>query len=118
MFSTLLRRPRPVRRRVESLDQGRASASIASPSFAPSRRIPTADFTEDDDDVTEHNIPGVGRSARFVDPGDEDGNGEEEDEEEEEDDDGGEDGRRGALPVLPLFSTTHLGSQASTGEEH
>lgn len=104
MFSTLLRRPRPARRRVESLHQGQASASIASPSFAPSRRIPTVDFVEDDDDATEHDTQGVGRSARFVDPAND---------EEEAETEGGEDGRHGALPVLPLFSTTHLGSQAS-----
>ena len=135
MFPSLLRRPRPARRRVESLDHhggsgpGPASATVASPWFAPSRsrpgRIPTADFTEDDDDATENDFEGIGASARFVNRKNvdrrqqaEEGEDEDEDEDEEEEEDNEDepvnDGRRRALPVLPLFSTTHLGMSPYT----
>lgn len=104
MFSSLLRRPRPARRRVRDLDLDPS----ASPSFGPSRR-PTADFTEADDDdddeeANERDESHLARGARFAD----DDEGDDEDDNNADDDD--EDGRPGALPVLPLFSSSHLGS--------
>ena len=110
MFSSLMRRPRgATRRRLSHLD----TDPSASTSFEPRRA--TADFTEadDDDDQDEDDdvddeigrrIPNAGRTARF------------EDDRDGDDDDGNddEDGPSGALPVLPLFSVSHLGSLQSS----
>ncbi|KAF5026858.1 hypothetical protein F66182_1053 [Fusarium sp. NRRL 66182] len=119
MFSSLLRRPRAGPRRID-----RRQNTSASPSPGPARRSytlerhATADFTEaDDDDGDDTHDEGLGRTQsndrRPRNARDE----EEEEEEEEEDDDGeeeqdrlGEDGRQRGLPVLPLFSASHLDS--------
>lgn len=108
MFSSLLRRPRAGPRRVD-----RRRNSSPSPSPGPARRRytlerhATADFTEaDDDDADESHDEGMTRfhsNDRHV---DDDG-----DEEDDQDDGQDEDGRRrGGLPVLPLFSASHLDS--------
>jgi hypothetical protein len=85
--------------------------------------VPTADFTEadgaDEDDDNEdeedeeergHGLRTFGRPARFVD----------DDPQDDHDEDGDEDGRRDALPVLPLFSASHLGMDCTRrmGEEN
>ena len=99
MFSSLLRRPRNGPRRVD-----RRHDSSASPSPGPAhreyeaRRHATADFTEADDDGDDSNEEGANQyeNQRNQAP--------------EEEEEGGEDGRpRTALPVLPLFSASHLG---------
>ncbi|KAF7557221.1 hypothetical protein G7046_g6082 [Stylonectria norvegica] len=108
MFSSILRpRHGPPRRVDRRHDPG------ASPSPGPARREyteqrhATADFTEADDDGDETNEEGLDQFGNQV---------PEEEEEDEEDDDqedqhhGDEDGRRGTLPVLPLFSASHLDS--------
>lgn len=108
MFSSLLRRPRAGPRRVD-----RRRNSSPSPSPGPARRRytlerhATADFTEaDDDDADDSHDEGMARfhsNDRHV---DDDG-----DEEDDQDDGQDEDGRRrGGLPVLPLFSASHLGA--------
>lgn len=107
MFSTLLRRPRQGRRRVSgSKDKHPAHILAASPAYSPGRRA-TADFTEADDDDEEEEdedegASHAGPSARY-------GDGEDQDEPEGEGTARDEDGRRGGLPVLPLFSASHLG---------
>lgn len=109
MFSSLLRRPRSARRRVrDHLDPQHEPSSVASASFGNRRRA-TADFTEADDDedhaheddeeAAGHGMSNIGRTARF-----------EDDNHGYPDADDDEDGRLGALPVLPLFSVSHLGS--------
>lgn len=111
MFGSLLR-SRPAKERVVGRD---LSASPASPASQPlgrrnsngSRRRATADFTEaDDDDEDTHEddtMPGFEAAEED----------EDEDEDEDDDDDGDEvrrhPGRRTPLPVLPLFSASHLG---------
>ena len=108
MFSSLIRRPKPGSRRVFVRE------SNFSPSPGPStrrrdsvRRHATADFTEAEDDEDEESNDG--RARQYNDQAD------------EEDDDGEGDGdvvdddaepgdRRARLPVLPLFSSSHLGS--------
>jgi len=104
-------RPRSARPRV-----GSQSPAI-SPSFEQRNpRVPVADFTEadededdDDDDDDEEDEEedergqghrAFGRPSRFPD----------EDPNEDPDDEGDEDGQRDALPVLPLFSASHLDS--------
>lgn len=107
MFSTLLRRPRPrqPKRRVSG------STNRHSPSFnlTPNRRPPLR-FAEGDDDQEEDgddqdNLH-AGPSVRHGGGGDDDDDGVQDDDEQAQD----EDGPRGALPVLPLFSATHLGT--------
>lgn len=108
MFSSLLRRPRRGSRRVDIHDLA------VSPSSVPHLRHrqytdtthATADFTEaddddDDDDTNEEDL------VRF----DEDaGQANDQDQVDHGEDDGpNEDDRNRVLPVLPLFSATHLG---------
>ncbi|KAG9504405.1 hypothetical protein J7337_004378 [Fusarium musae] len=113
MFSSLLRRPRAGPRRID-----RRRNTSFSPSPGPARRRytlerhATADFTEaDDDDGDDTHDEGLSRfrshDRRTNNDGDED---DDEDDEVEEEDRPGEDGRRGGLPVLPLFSASHLDS--------
>lgn len=113
MFSSLLRRPRAGPRRID-----RRRNTSFSPSPGPARRRytlerhATADFTEaDDDDGDDTHDEGLSRfrsnERRTNNDGDEE---DDEDDEGEEEDRPGEDGRRGGLPVLPLFSASHLGT--------
>uniref|UniRef100_A0A0D2XW95 Calcium channel YVC1-like C-terminal transmembrane domain-containing protein n=1 Tax=Fusarium oxysporum (strain Fo5176) TaxID=660025 RepID=A0A0D2XW95_FUSOF len=113
MFSSLLRRPRAGPRRID-----RRRNTSFSPSPGPARRRytlerhATADFTEaDDDDGDDTHDEGLSRfrsnERRTNNDGDEE---DDEDDEGEEEDRPGEDGRRGGLPVLPLFSASHLDS--------
>ncbi|KAM0245610.1 hypothetical protein ACHAP5_005260 [Fusarium lateritium] len=123
MFSSLLRRPRAGPRRID-----RRRNTSGSPSPGPARRPytlerhATADFTEaDDDDGDDTQDEALNRfrsnDRRTNNDGDEeeeeddddDNDGEEEEEEEEEEDGPDEDNQR-RLPVLPLFSATHLDS--------
>lgn len=110
MFSSLLRRPSHGSRRVD----------LREPSLSPSSRPgarrryggrthATADFTEADDDDEDSNEE---RVLRFEEGGDDDAQDEDGDGDGDGDgDDADEDGRTGkALPVLPLFSATHLGT--------
>lgn len=98
MFSSLLR-PRPAKRRVSHRD---LSASPSSGQPAPRYRHAAADFTEADDDDEEGNVH---QHATFnFDVADEDGD---EDDVEEV---GPRAGQRTPLPVLPLFSASHLGT--------
>lgn len=114
MISSFLRRPRQARRRVGGIGDSHLGPRD-SPSPGPYRKRATADFTEaDDDDEDEdddHEDTNL-RNARFDDRDDGDGHDEEDegDEGDEDDGEGDEDGRRAALPVLPLFSATHLGT--------
>ncbi|VUC23110.1 unnamed protein product [Clonostachys rosea] len=114
MISSFLRRPRQARRRVGGIGDSHLGPRD-SPSPASYRKRATADFTEaDDDDEDEdddHEDPNL-RNARFDDRDDGDGHddADEGDEGDEDDGEGDEDGRRAALPVLPLFSATHLDS--------
>ncbi|GJN66932.1 hypothetical protein PLICBS_000954 [Purpureocillium lilacinum] len=108
MFSSLLRRPSHGSRRVD----------LREPSLSPSSRPgarrryggrthATADFTEADDDDEDSNEE---RVLRFEEGGDDDAQDEDGDG-DGDGDDADEDGRTGkALPVLPLFSATHLDS--------
>ncbi|KAH7165516.1 hypothetical protein EDB81DRAFT_942545 [Dactylonectria macrodidyma] len=109
MFSSLLR-PRAGSRRVNRRPDSTGSLSPhpTRREYTP-RRHATADFTEaDDDDADDSNeedpVPRF-RNDRHVDDEAED------DDRDGNDDDGvDEDGRRGGLPVLPLFSASHLDS--------
>lgn len=107
MFSSLLHRPRPGSRRNHS-----GHDKSASPSPGPANRAytlhrhATADFTEADDDGDESNEEGV-NTYRNRQPSRQDEEVDEDEEEEGHHRD--EDGRRGSLPVLPLFSASHLG---------
>ncbi|RBR17211.1 uncharacterized protein FIESC28_06713 [Fusarium coffeatum] len=112
MFPSLLRRPRAGPNRID-----RRQNTSASPSPGPARRRytlerhATADFTEaDDDDADFTHDEGLRRyrsnDRRTNNDGDED-------DEDDNDGDGNgmnEDGRRSGLPVLPLFSASHLDS--------
>ncbi|KPM36425.1 hypothetical protein AK830_g10152 [Neonectria ditissima] len=116
MFSSLMR-PGAGSRRVN-----RRPDSTGSLSPHPTRRDytlrrhATADFTEaDDDDADDSNEEGP--APRFPNDRHVDGEGEGDDDDDNDDDGnnqhnmvGDEDGRRGALPVLPLFSASHLDS--------
>ncbi|KAG8425403.1 hypothetical protein J3458_002105 [Metarhizium acridum] len=107
MFSSLLRRPKRGSRRLDIRDFS------VSPSSGPPRQHQftgrahaTADFTEADDDDEDTNEEDLVRFDEEV-----DGVQDEVEEDEDEDDaDHGadEDDRHRALPVLPLFSATHL----------
>ncbi|KAF4984616.1 hypothetical protein FZEAL_238 [Fusarium zealandicum] len=109
MFSSLLRRPRAGSRRVD-----RRRNQSASPSPGPAsrhytlERHATADFTEADDDDAddshdeEEGLTPFRSNDRRVDDHDADENN--------RNDGQDEDGRRGGLPVLPLFSASHLDS--------
>lgn len=107
MFSTLLRRPRRGTRRVADPNVRRPSSiSAASPSLEPGRRA-AADFTEaDDDDDDEEEDEGPSPAPRFA----RGARGREDGGEFGQD----EDGHRNALPVLPLFSSSHLGAYCLT----
>ncbi|KHN98180.1 uncharacterized protein MAM_03941 [Metarhizium album ARSEF 1941] len=112
MFSSLLRRPKRGSRRVDIRDVS------GSPSSGPPRQLrftgrthATADFTEaddddDDEDTNEDDLVEFDEEADVI--RDEQGEGEEEEEADDGDDAAGEDNRHRALPVLPLFSATHL----------
>lgn len=115
MFPSLLRRPRAGPRRID-----RRQNTSASPSPGPARRRytlerhATADFTEaDDDDADFTHDEGLRRFRNNERRTNNDG--EEEEEEDEDNNDGdeeygmNEDGRQSGLPVLPLFSASHLG---------
>ncbi|KAK9435122.1 hypothetical protein VB005_09915 [Metarhizium brunneum] len=107
MFSSLLRRPKRGSRRLDIHDLS------VSPSSGPPRQRQftgrahaTADFTEaddDDEDTNEEDLIGFDEEADGV-------HDEVEEEENADDADHGadEDNRHRALPVLPLFSATHL----------
>ena len=105
MIHSLLR-PCPSNRRVGGRDLSASPTSTPGPRRETPRRRATADFTEaddddDDEDTQEETMPG------FV-------AADEDDEEGQDDDDDGNDpgqptGRRTPLPVLPLFSSSHLG---------
>ncbi|RBQ68359.1 hypothetical protein FVER14953_21040 [Fusarium verticillioides] len=112
MFSSLLRRPRAGPRRID-----RRRNTSFSPSPGPARRRytlerhATADFTEaDDDDGDDTHDEGLSRFRSHDRRTNNDGDEEDEDDEVEEEDRPDEDGRRGGLPVLPLFSASHLDS--------
>ncbi|GKU01350.1 unnamed protein product [Fusarium langsethiae] len=125
MFPSLLRRPRAGPRRID-----RRQNTSASPSPGPARRRytlerhATADFTEaDDDDADFTHDEGLRRfrnnERRTNNDGDED-----EEEDDEDDNDGdeeygmNEDGRQSGLPVLPLFSASHLGMCCYSSSYH
>ena len=109
MFSSLLRSRPAKHRRVVGGTVSRDPA-VASPSSAgtPGRRHATADFTETNDDDEEDTQEDVMADFEAVD--------EDEDEHEDEDDEdhhGEPAGQRTPLPILPLFSSTHLGTSLS-----
>ncbi|PTB70564.1 hypothetical protein BBK36DRAFT_138977 [Trichoderma citrinoviride] len=92
MSSIALRRPRPAPRRASTRHES-VSPSTVTPlrTFAIHRTHATADFTEADDDEDEDEDEGRDQGGQA--------------------DDGEEDRpprRRNTLPVLPLFSSTHL----------
>lgn len=101
MFSSLIQ-SRPTNRRVAGRDLSASPSSTPAGRHAPRRRA-TADFTEaDDDDEDTHEDEMDGFEAA---------------DDDEDEDDQNEDGRqrgqplgrRTPLPVLPLFSASHLG---------
>ncbi|QPG94797.1 hypothetical protein C2857_006998 [Epichloe festucae Fl1] len=104
MFSSLLRRPKRASRRVDIHDFAGSTSSVPQPQRQYTERThATADFTEADDDDEDTNEEDL---VRF----DEDaGQANDHDQIDEDDDDGAdEDNRHRDLPVLPLFSATHL----------
>lgn len=123
MFSSVLRRPRHASQRVNSreLSVSPASGPLRRRQFT-TRTHATADFTEadddDDDDTNEEGLVHFDEDGQDEHGGDEDDDDAEDDEENEDDDDAihavDEDNRRKALPVLPLFSSTHLGKSSYT----
>lgn len=106
MFPTLLRRPRRGTRRVVDSNIRRASSiSVPSPSLDPRRRA-AADFTEADeydDEDEEEEDDGPSPAPQFA------RRGHDRDQDNGEPAQEDEDGRQNALPVLPLFSSSHLG---------
>ncbi|PNY29942.1 Calcium channel YVC1 [Tolypocladium capitatum] len=115
MFSSLLRRPRNGSRHVDIRDGSLSPSQRPPPRLQFSARMhATADFTEaEDDDEDDSNDEPTNRS------GDEEqgqaapaprAGAEDDADEADEADDAGEDGGQKALPVLPLFSATHLDS--------
>lgn len=111
MFSSLLRRPKRGSRRVDIRDLS------VSPSSGPPRRRQftgrthaTADFTEADDDDEDTNEEDLVAFDEDADDVNEEAVEDEEDEDGDADDGADEDNRHRGLPVLPLFSATHLGN--------
>lgn len=113
MFPSLLRRPRAGPRRID-----RRQNTSASPSPGPARRRytlerhATADFTEaDDDDADFTHDEGLRRFRNNERRTNNDGDEEEDEDNNDGDEEYGmnEDGRQSGLPVLPLFSASHLG---------
>jgi hypothetical protein len=106
MFSSLLRRPKPGSRHVLVREAN------FSPSPGPStrrnsiRRHATADFTEADDDDEEDDSD-HGRLRQYRGQGDE---GDDDGDDDIADDDPEHADRPARLPVLPLFSSSHLDS--------
>ncbi|GAO18158.1 hypothetical protein UVI_02036600 [Ustilaginoidea virens] len=111
MFSSLLRRPKPGSRRVD-IHHLPVSPSTAPPAQrqVTSRTHATADFTEADDEDDETNEEYLVRFDEEAGPGSD----QPEDDQDQDDDGGDEDAhanvRRQGLPILPLFSATHLDS--------
>ncbi|KAH6958590.1 hypothetical protein DER45DRAFT_230671 [Fusarium avenaceum] len=116
MFSSLLRRPRAGPRRND-----RRRNTSGSPSPGPARRPytlerhATADFTEaDDDDGDDTQDEALNRfqrnDRRTNNDGDEEEDEEEDDDNNGEEEDGADEDNQRRLPVLPLFSATHLDS--------
>ena len=105
MFGSLLR-PRPANRRVVGRDLSASPSSIPVGRREPRRRA-TADFTEaeDDDEDTHEDDTMPGFAVADDDDDDDDDDAEEDQGDEEE----RPSGRRTPLPVLPLFSASHLG---------
>ncbi|KEY71494.1 hypothetical protein S7711_03561 [Stachybotrys chartarum IBT 7711] len=108
MFSSLLRRSRHSHRRVlVSEDGGSASPGPSDRRRPSARRHATADFTEadDDDEDEDSHLRGTRRfnSDRQIPRHNEGGD-------DDADEDGDEDGGHPPLPVLPLFSSSHLDS--------
>lgn len=110
MFSSLLRRPKRPARRVAI----RHLAASSPPTGPPRQRNltqrthATADFADDDDEETTEEELDQSEEEAGDEPDQED---DDEEEDEDEGDDGAdEDNRRQTLPVLPLFSATHLGN--------
>ncbi|KAK2606087.1 hypothetical protein QQS21_003482 [Conoideocrella luteorostrata] len=107
MFSSLLSRPKRGSRRVD-IHNLAASPSSGPPQLRrfTERTHATADFTEaDDDDDDDSNEEDLVRFDGDAGEGQDD----EEDGEEDDGDNGAdEDNRHRVLPVLPLFSATHL----------
>lgn len=104
MFSSLLRRPRPRPRRVETRNLTLSPPAGPAGRKYADRRHASADFTEADDDEEgeEDEDEDDGLGATPFDDQDGDGDG-------QSLQDADEDGPRES-PVLPLFSATHLGS--------
>jgi hypothetical protein len=98
------RRPLAARHRVTS-----ATNMGASPSFTP--RHATADFTEGDDDDDDEGHSNMDRNP-FDESHVQDEDQDEADEGADEDGRLDSDGHGRSLPVLPLFSATHLGMPA------
>lgn len=74
------------------------------------RRHATADFTEADDDEPDDSHE-EGPPPRFPNDRHVDDEGDDDDDENDNNNEAiDEDGRHGALPVLPLFSASHLGA--------
>lgn len=101
MFPSLLRRPRNGPRRVDVRDESVSPSPGPATRRYTARRRATADFTEADDDQDSDNAP--------LRPLDEDGNTARDDAAADADEDGAR-----ALPVLPLFSATHLGLSSAS----
>jgi hypothetical protein len=96
MFSSLLRRPQHGTRRVEIRDSSLSPATRSPGQRYTVHRHASADFTEgDDDDDLDVADFGNTQNADTL--------------RGEAVEDGDEDGEHNELPVLPLFSSTHLG---------
>ena len=98
MFSSVLGRQRRSRRRVDGGDEGFSPSARQLRRQFTNRSHATADFTEadDDDEDDDFNEEGMSRLDNDADNQNEDPLDDEDDEER-------------PLPVLPLFSASHLG---------
>lgn len=125
MFSSLLRRPRRGPRRLDIHDFAASSPSPLSQQrhiqYAD-RTHATADFTEADDDDEDtieedlaqfdgHDDQANDRARERERERDQDRDQDEDLADQIEDDEADEDNRHRGLPVLPLFSATHLGKR-------
>lgn len=99
MFSSLLRRKRRHNRQDDEQDDSVSPSARNMPRRFTSRTHATADFTEADDDDEDDDDDDGEFNGEGISPYHNEHTGDMDE----------DDGDPAALPVLPLFSTTHLG---------